>query len=60
MHFLSLFRDRMVVRTGKPGAGSSSGTKLFHIRGTSAIDTRAVEVKPQVYRHAHTVQTALV
>ena len=45
-HFLSLFKDRMVVRTGKPGAASSSDAKLFHIRGTSAIDTRAVEVRP--------------
>lgn len=46
-HFLSLFAGKMVVRTGdatSAAASAASGTHLFHIRGTSRIDTRGVEV----------------
>ena len=48
-HFLSLFKGKMVVRSGEPTSGKSSfgaESRLFHIRGTNAIDTRAVEVAP--------------
>ena len=56
LHFLALFQGKMVVRSGGVAAhggfnhGSSSSSssndavQLFHIRGTNAIDTRAVQV----------------
>jgi hypothetical protein len=56
--FLALFSGKMVVRRGgvagsggfNKGDQSSSGqggVHLFHIRGTSAVDTRAVKVAPR-------------
>ena len=53
-HFYSLFRGRMVVRSGGVAGGfrnadekdtdESSGVALFHVRGTDDVNTRAVQV----------------
>jgi len=56
--FLALFSGKMVVRRGgvagsggfsrgDSAASGQGGVHLFHIRGTSALDTRAVEVAPK-------------
>ena len=56
--FLALFSGKMVVRRGgvagsggfnkgDQSASGQGGIHLFHIRGTSAVDTRAVEVAPK-------------
>lgn len=56
-HFLTLFKGKMVIHTGGVASSfnnsgevdttSRAGTHLYHIRGSNAINTRAVEV------HAH-------
>ena len=53
-HFLRLFRGRMIVRTGGVASGFKNandgdtrdvdGVSLYHVRGTSDLDTRAVQV----------------
>ena len=55
-HFYSLFKGRMVVRSGGVAGGfrntdekdtsandESSGVALFHVRGTDDVNTRAVQ-----------------
>lgn len=53
-HFLSLFKGRMIVHQGgmesgfknrkRAGSVSASGTSLYHVKGTNAVNTRAVQV----------------
>ena len=53
-HFYRLFRGRMIVRTGGVASGFKNandgdtrdvdGVSLYHVRGTSDLDTRAVQV----------------
>ena len=53
-HFYSLFKGRMVVRSGgvaggfrntdeKDTSAESAGVALFHVRGTDDVNTRAVQ-----------------
>ena len=54
-HFLLVFRGRMVVHSGGRASGFKNradqdsydvdGTRLFHVRGTDAINCRAVQVE---------------
>jgi len=57
-HFLELFKGRMVVHDGGAASGfanrgesdqdtSESALRLYHIKGTDEVNTRAVAVKPQ-------------
>jgi hypothetical protein len=53
-HFLTLFKGRMIVHEGGVASGfknrkdkdsfDSDGVSLFHIKGTSALNTRGVQV----------------
>jgi villin 1/advillin len=53
-HFLALFKGKMVVHSGGKASGfknrkdadsyDTDGVSLFHVRGTNAINTRAVQV----------------
>ncbi|XP_072524708.1 scinderin like b [Salminus brasiliensis] len=50
-HLMSLFKGKpMIIHTGgtsrKGGQSQAAGTRLFHVRTSSAKATRAVEVKP--------------
>ena len=54
-HFLLIFKGRMVVHSGGRASGFKNrydqdsydvdGTRLFHVRGTNELDTRAVQVE---------------
>eukprot|EP00854_Cymbomonas_tetramitiformis_P008601 gene8601-10213_t len=54
-HFLQLFKGRMVIHTGGKASGFNNkgdvdtydvdGVYLFHIRGTTTFNTRAVQVR---------------
>ncbi len=54
-HFLLVFRGKMVVHAGGRATGFKNrsdgdsydvdGTRLFHVRGTDAINCRAVQVE---------------
>ncbi|XP_061820679.1 villin-1 [Nerophis lumbriciformis] len=47
-HFLAIFRGKLIIfqgGTGRPGVASSvGGVRLFHVRGTSELNTKATEV----------------
>ena len=53
-HFVRIFKGKMVVHSGGKGSGfknrqekdeaDADGVSLFHVRGTNADDTRAVQV----------------
>ena len=54
-HFLLVFKGRMVVHAGGKASGFKNradtdsydvdGTRLFHVRGTNELNTRAVQVE---------------
>jgi len=56
-HFLTLFKGKMIVFMGGHASGFRNmhdhdtydvdGTRMFHVRGISAVDTRAVQVAEQ-------------
>eukprot|EP01006_Ploeotia_vitrea_P014078 TRINITY_DN3738_c0_g1_i1.p1 TRINITY_DN3738_c0_g1~~TRINITY_DN3738_c0_g1_i1.p1 ORF type:complete len:837 (-),score=586.38 TRINITY_DN3738_c0_g1_i1:115-2625(-) len=56
-HFLALFKGRMIVHQGGCASGfanvndvdsyDTDGVSLFHVRGTNALNTRAVQVEEE-------------
>ncbi|XP_065183499.1 gelsolin, cytoplasmic-like [Sycon ciliatum] len=54
-HFYSIFKGRMVIHEGGKASGfkniadtdsyDTDGTRLFHVKGTSEVNTRAVQVE---------------
>ena len=44
-HFLALFNGKVLVHQGKPDGSQAVGTRLYHVFGTSAFNTRAFQVK---------------
>jgi len=54
-HFLTLFKGNLIIASGGKASGfknkndadsyNASGTSLYHVRGTSKLNTRAVEVE---------------
>ncbi|XP_013857634.1 villin-1 [Austrofundulus limnaeus] len=47
-HFLAIFKGKLIVfegGTGRPGVvNPQSSSRLFHVRGTTAMNTKAIEV----------------
>lgn len=53
-HFLSLFKGKMIIHSGGKASGfknkadtdsyDTDGVSLFHVKGTNAVNTRAVQV----------------
>jgi len=58
-HFLALFKGKFIIHKGGRASGfknstekdsyDTDGTRLFHVRGTNQLNTRAVQVEEKAY-----------